>query len=245
MKKAVLLGLLSFLFTGMTCRRIMNPVIYTTENIEVKLLQTGVYQHVSWITLSNGTSFPCNGLIYEVGEEVVVFDSPVTDEATADLIQWLEEKDKKIKGIVVNHFHDDCTKGLEQFKAKNAQVYMNSRTFTLLEEPDNPDLYHLFDRVQTLDIGGKKIENRYFGPAHTQDNIVSYLPAEKVLFGGCQVKSYNASKGNLADADTLNWSKSIEAIKKAYPELYYVVPGHGEAGGTPLLDYTQRLFSVD
>ena len=242
MKKIALI-LVCCLSLGMSCRPLPKPLLHKTEDLQVKPLQQGVYQHISWIELSNGTSFPCNGMIYEVGEEVVVFDSPVTDQATEDLIRWIEERGKKIKGLVVNHFHEDCTKGLDQFVSRNVPVYMNLRTEAMLNQAAPKQGYQLFDLEQTLQLGPRKVINRYFGPAHTTDNIVSYLPAEKVLFGGCQVKSYGASKGNLSDADTLVWPKNVQAIQAAYPRVQLIIPGHGDPGGIPLLEYTQKLFS--
>jgi metallo-beta-lactamase class B len=56
------------------------------------------------------------------------------------------------------------------------------------------------------------------------------------------VKSMNASKGNLEDANVKEWSNTIRKIKSKYPAASLVVPGHGNAGGQELLDYTITLF---
>ena len=45
-------------------------------------------------------------------------------------------------------------------------------------------------------------------------------------------------KGNLADAEIDAWSETVSDVKKAYPELKHVVPGHGLSGGVDLLEYT-------
>jgi len=74
---------------------------------------------------------------------------------------------------------------------------------------------------------------------------VGYVPSEKALFGGCLLKHVNASKGNLADANTSEWSSSVAKIKKEYPDLEIVIPGHGKNGGIELLDYTIKLFQQD
>jgi metallo-beta-lactamase class B len=71
---------------------------------------------------------------------------------------------------------------------------------------------------------------------------VSYIPATKVLFGGCILKEVDATKGNLADADTTAWSGSIGRIRQRYPQARVLVPGHGDYGGQELLHYTEKLF---
>ncbi|WP_452222165.1 alpha/beta hydrolase [Lacinutrix salivirga] len=78
----------------------------------------------------------------------------------------------------------------------------------------------------------------------TQDNIVGYVPSEKVLFGCCLVKSLNASEGNLSDSSIEDWSKTVEKLKNEFSEIENVVPGHGKSGGTELLDYTINQFKV-
>jgi metallo-beta-lactamase class B len=74
------------------------------------------------------------------------------------------------------------------------------------------------------------------------DNIVGYFPADQVLFGGCLIKEVNASKGYLGDANVAAWSETVSRIKQAYPQVDYVVPGHGAHGHKELLDYTVELF---
>lgn len=84
--------------------------------------------------------------------------------------------------------------------------------------------------------------NKFFGEGHTADNIISYLPSEKAMFGGCMIKEIGAGKGNLADANVNEWSKSVRKVKLAYHEVQYIIPGHGKYGGVDLLDYTIKMF---
>ena len=48
-----------------------------------------------------------------------------------------------------------------------------------LRAPDNP-----LDKSTTLEIGGRKVELLYLGPAHTEGDMVAYVPDAKVLFAG-------------------------------------------------------------
>ena len=72
---------------------------------------------------------------------------------------------------------------------------------------------------------------------------MGYFPSEDVLFGGCLIKELDASKGYLGDASVDEWSATVEKVKKEFPRVKRVVPGHGEAGDSSLLDYTQKLFT--
>jgi metallo-beta-lactamase class B len=62
------------------------------------------------------------------------------------------------------------------------------------------------------------------------------------MFGGCLIKELKAGKGYLGDANIINWSKTVEKVKKEYPNVQIVIPGHGEYGNSKLLDYTIKLF---
>ena len=83
----------------------------------------------------------------------------------------------------------------------------------------------------------------FFGEGHTPDNVVAYLPTDQTLFGGCLIKSLGAGKGNLEDANVQDWSSTVTKIKKSYPNVRIVIPGHGNPGSQDLLDYTIEMFS--
>jgi metallo-beta-lactamase class B len=51
-----------------------------------------------------------------------------------------------------------------------------------------------------------------------------------------------ASFGFLGDANVQKWSNTVSKIKANLPDVRYVVPGHGAAGGVALLDYTIEKF---
>jgi metallo-beta-lactamase class B len=71
---------------------------------------------------------------------------------------------------------------------------------------------------------------------------VAYFAKEKVLFGGCLLKELHASKGFLGDAVVADWSRTVMYVKQAFPDVKWVVPGHGQVGDKALLDYTIQLF---
>ena len=56
------------------------------------------------------------------------------------------------------------------------------------------------------------------------------------------IKSLNAGKGNLEDANIDERSNTVEKVKKQYADVKTVIPGHGKFGGIELLDYTIEMF---
>jgi len=218
--------------------------IYISEDLQLTKLNNSSYIHTSYITLKNGVRFPCNGFIYTNTNKAYIFDSPVTDKATQELIAWLHQMQKiKIKGVVFNHFHNDCTEGIDIFKEHGILTIASNKTLEFMVDEGLLAPDQTFDQSLELPLGKKIIENTYFGEAHSKDNIVSYFPKEKILFGGCMVKSLNSKKGNLADANISEWSNTVTKIKKAYPEVEIVIPGHGDYGDQRLLEYTISLFN--
>ena len=216
---------------------------YVSPTLSIVQITPNVFQHISYLETQEYGKVPCNGMIYFSNNEAIVFDTPTSDASSKELISWVQnEMDAELKAVVISHFHVDCLGGLKAFHDNNILSYANDLTINLAQKDGAELPKKSFQSEQKLTLNDSQIINTFFGRGHTYDNVVSYIPAEKVLFGGCLVKSVGAKKGNLTDADTLNWSSTIKKIKKAYPEVKFVVPGHGKTGSAELLDYTIDLF---
>jgi len=217
--------------------------IVISDRLHVLPLTTHSLLHISYIPYK-GENVPCNGLVYINGNEAIVFDTPTNDSVSNELIDWMakEYPQVKIKAIVVNHFHDDCLGGLNAFHNRGIASYANEKTIKLAKHKNVAVPQHGFKYKTELAIGNEKIVLSYHGAAHAPDNIVAYIPAEKILFGGCMVKEVDAGKGNLSDADVEEWPATIKKVRSKYPDAAIVVPGHGATGGRELLDYTIKLF---
>jgi metallo-beta-lactamase class B len=222
-----------------------NEQITISEGLILIKLNDNLYQHVSDVQYQSRT-VKCNGLIYVNGTEAIICDTPTNDVYSAELLQWWNNNypDVKVKAVIVNHFHADCLGGLKEFHKAGIKSYghvlgpelMKLKGDTL-EVPQN-----LFSNVANIKVGNATVQNFYPGEAHTRDNIVTWIPGEKVIFGGCMVKSMHAEKGNLADANVGAWPATIKNVKLKYPKARLIIPGHGDPGGMELLDYTIRLF---
>lgn len=75
------------------------------------------------------------------------------------------------------------------------------------------------------------------------DNIIVWIPSEKVLFPGCLVKGVNAKGlGNTVDGDLKAYPSTIEKVLHKFPDAKIVIPGHGTVGGIELIRHTKELL---
>lgn len=225
--------------------KLANPVILS-KDLKIIAIKKNVFVHQSYLTHIKYGRFSSNGLIYIQGNEAIVFDTPTTDTLSNQLIDWITKvKKSKIKAVVINHFHVDCLGGLSAFHQSSIPSYANHKTIELCKQNETVIPQNGFEQLITHSIGGKQVESHYLGEAHTKDNIVSWLKDEKVLFGGCMIKSLSSGKGNLDDANIAAWSNTVKKVRSKFSDAKIIVPGHGKYGDIQLLDYTIEMFSTD
>ncbi|MDY7395444.1 subclass B1 metallo-beta-lactamase [Aureibaculum sp. 2210JD6-5] len=242
--KTIYLISLFVLSTFFSCKAQNEKEVYKSENLVIQQLTENTFVHISYLQTQDFGNVACNGMLFINGDEAMVFDTPTNDIASEELIDWLNKDEKMdIKGVIATHFHDDCLGGLKKFHDSNIPSYASEQTIKFANKQNSvlPKTSLNFD--VDLEINGKEVRNLYFGEGHTKDNIVCYIPSEKVLFGGCLIKEVGATKGYLGDANTDEWSNTVTKIKKGLPDIKFVIPGHGKTGGTELLTYTIKLFN--
>ncbi len=238
--------LLFLILFQLQCKSQKVDLSYTSEILRIIPVSENVFRHVSYLETDDFGKVACNGLIFIRNNEAIVFDTPTHNKESEELLAWLtNEKKAIVKAIVVNHFHIDCLGGLAAFHNHNIPSYANEKTIELAKKDYETIPQVGFKLQNELEIGGATIMNKHFGEAHTKDNIISYIPSEELIYGGCMIKTVNASKGNLEDANVAKWSNTIQNIKDNYPNLKVIVPGHGKPGGIELLDYTIKLFKTN
>lgn len=220
-----------------------NELVYNSETLQIEKISPNTFVHISYLNTDDFGKVGCNGMIVINGGEALVFDTPATNEASLELINWLEKDQKiKLKGVVATHFHWDCVGGLNEFHAKEIPSYASDKTIKLAKAAGYPTPENGFKKKLKLKAGKLYVINQFLGEGHTQDNFVAYVSSDKVLFGGCMIKELGAGNGNLEDANVAAWSATVRKVKSSYPNAEIVIPGHGEIGGTELLDYTVEMF---
>lgn len=217
--------------------------VHHTPVLVMDQVTPNTFVHTSYKQTQDFGHVPCNGLVVRNGGEAIVFDTPTNDSTATELIRWVQDSlHCRITAVIPTHFHDDCLGGLKAFHAHGIPSYAHQRTIALAAADSVEVPQHGFADSLQLTVGKERITATFHGEGHTLDNVVGHFPSEHVLFGGCLIKELEASKGYLGDANVAAWSGTVEAVKKAYPEVKVVVPGHGQYGDAKLLDYTIGLF---
>ncbi len=211
--------------------------------VELARVSERVWVHTSYATI-NGFRTDSHGLLVcGPGGEILV-DTCWNDGQTRALLDRIQaELHKPVLLAVITHAHDDRIGGIRALLDAGVKVVSTPLTSGKARAAGYPSpLSELDPRITQLRVGGLSLEVFFPGPAHTADNVTVWVPEDKVLFGGCLVKSLgSANLGNTAEADLKRWPDSIRALVGKYPDARIVVPGHGPWGGAELLAHTLAL----
>ncbi len=220
-------------------------VIKISEDLEIMKISENTYLHISYFDLENTDHFPANGMIYVNNDRCILIDTPWTNKETEDLISWLKyEKKLQIDALIVTHWHQDCMGGLEAIRKAKIRSYANKKTIEIAREKNMLVPDKGFSDSLTLNLGDKKVLCRFPGGGHSVDNIVIWIPDEKILYAGCIVKPLNwKSLGFLGDADINSWPGSLKTILIEFPDSEIVIPGHGKPDGLNMIHHTLDLLA--
>jgi len=218
-------------------------------SVKVTPLTKRLYVHTSYRTYQ-GTPFPANGLIARTRDGIVLVDTgwDVLGDSTntRQLLDWIDQNlHEPVRFCIVTHYHDDRVAGISLLRKAGVRVISTALTAELAarEGYEKPEGWLPADT--TLMVGRLPIRCYFAGEGHTSDNIVVWFPTERVLFGGCLVKSYAAfGLGNIANANLTAWPNTIRQLQRTFPNPRFVVPGHQEWDKTTSLEQTLRLLEL-
>lgn len=218
-------------------------IVRISADLHLVKLSEHAYVHVSYTEMTEYGRVGSNGLILVSNGDAILFDSPASDLLTGQLVSWIHDRMcARLVAFVPNHWHSDCMGGLGFLDSIGIESYAGSRTIQLAREKGLPIPTHAFLDSLSMELNGIEIECFYPGAAHTLDNIVVWIPSEKILFAGCMVKSIDSKTlGNIADGDLKSYEATIRRVMKRYPDAKIVIPGHGAFGGRELLEHTIEL----
>lgn len=104
----------------------------------------------------------------------------------------------------------DRMKGYNRDKSAGTEVTMPTETF---------------DEEKVIELGGKRIEVRNLGPAHSPGDIVVWLPEESLVISG-DMAFHERLLPIFEETDTAAWLESwVDGFEPL--EATYVIPGHG------------------
>ena len=146
--------------------------------------------------------------------------------------------------VIVTHYHADHIYGLQAFTEAGAIViahrlgrdYLQSDTAQLRLQASRQQLApwvdertrlvvadRWLDAAADLTIGGIVFQIRPAGPSHSPEDLVFYLPGERVLFAGDLV--FRGRIPYVGQADSKHWISALDELLKFDAQV--IVPGHG------------------
>ncbi|MBK8342807.1 MAG: BlaB/IND/MUS family subclass B1 metallo-beta-lactamase [Bacteroidetes bacterium] len=213
------------------------------SNLHITPLTTNFYIFTTYQVVG-GDLIPSNSMYLVTNEGVVLFDTPWDSTQTQPLLDTIMARhNKKVIMSISTHYHDDRTEGLSYLASKGVKTYSSKKTYILGKANNEDTAQHYFYNDTTFVVGNYTFQTYYPGEGHTADNIVVWFPLQKVLYGGCFVKSTESpSIGYVGNANLATWKKSVKNVEHRFKHPAYIIPGHYSWESTKSLRYTKKLI---
>lgn len=223
--------------------------VYTNSIAQLKLsrLSDSSYVFTTWqlyVSKTDSTLFPANGFIKITSAGVLMIDTPWDTTQFQPLLDSIEKRfHSPVKWVISTHSHADRTAGLEYYKSKGIATYTSFSTRKICQERGEPQPEFVFYHDTVFQLGATKVQTFFPGAGHTPDNIVIWFPEEKILYGGCFVKSVEATDiGNRADANFGTWEMSVKLVERTFKHPKWIIPGHQSWENKKSLKHTRKLI---
>lgn len=214
-----------------------------SQDLKINRLNEHMYVYTTFQEF-NGISYSANGMYVLTEGGVILIDTPWDKTQFEPLVQYIKENhNQEIKTLIVTHFHDDRAGGLAYFESLGAKTYAYELTNEILQSKDEPIAQVTFGDEKDFIVGGEEFSIHFLGEGHTKDNVVIWFPNESVLYGGCLIKSADATDiGFIGDANTQQWPLTIEKVNKKFPFPDTIIPGHDNWNMWGHIENTQRIL---
>ena len=236
----------------------MQPHDIPAWDTELTELADGVYAY----TQATGGFCIANAGYVAAGEEGVAIDalfSPRMTQAFQGVLGKLGPS--PVRSLINTHHHVDHTLGNALFPGATIYAQSLARDHIALNGYPRERLVGLapwfndelppeipirlpdvtFDSRLTLHAGGRTLELRHAGHAHTVGDVLVHLPEQRILFAGDVCFFYVtplAFEGNIA-----GWVAALNAIEEM-GEVDTIVPGHGPLGDKARVRELRAYFEV-
>ena len=217
-------NIIKIIFTLYLC--FLTTLIEAQPPLKIQKVSHHCYVFTTYRALGT-IKFPSNGMVVIDEGQALIIDTPWDTTQFQALLDSIYQLGARPVGVVSTHFHDDRTAGLHYYNELNIPTFSSSFTKKLCIEKGEKFAHNTFSADTTFNIGKMHVQTYYPGEEHSPDNIVIYVPEDKVLFGGCLVKSYEASSlGYLGDANTEAWPSTLQKVVAKFNNIAITIPGH-------------------
>ena len=232
--------------------------VYAADDLILKPIQVAPHtyfvQGLAEMGNSKNQNFISNAGFVITPKGVVVVDalgSPVLAKKLNAEIKKITPQ--KVVAVIVTHYHADHVYGLQEFRNIGAKIYAQGEGRNYLSSETakqrliasrvdfapwvnastklmGADVW--IDQSYTLTVGGIEFKIGRVGPAHAPEDLIIYVPSEKVLFAGDLV--FRGRIPFVGNADSRGWLHALDEIQALNPSI--VIPGHGAYSSNPAED---------
>ncbi|MCC8036284.1 MAG: hypothetical protein LIO77_10235 [Rikenellaceae bacterium] len=160
----------------------MPETIDVDDEIKLLRLADDVYIHRSVADMEGFGRVSSNGMVIIAGSEAVMVDTPANDRQTEILTRFIEDSlGARTTLVIPTHWHQDCIGGIDFLHRYGAESLAGSMTVEFCDSRGITAPRKTFEGHAEVEIGGRtRIICLWPGGGHTPDNIVVWLPQEKI-----------------------------------------------------------------
>lgn len=212
------------------------------NNLNISHLTGDFYVYTTY-NIYKGSSIPANGLYLVTDNGVVMIDSPWDTTQFQPLLDSIKAKhNKSVTMCIATHFHEDRTAGLAYYRQQGIKTYTTKQTDELSKKNNKKRAEFLLDKDTVFTVGQYSFQTYYPGQGHAPDNIVVWFQKERILYGGCLIKTVtDTDLGNMSDANVKTYAATVKNVKDKCKKPRFVIPGHGSWSNIQSLKHTFKM----
>lgn len=213
------------------------------EDLSITHVTGDFYVYTTYHTYE-GTPISAHGLYLVTEQGVVLIDTPWDSTQFQPLLDSIQHRHQQpVVMCIATHSHADRTAGLEYYREQGIKTYTSTKTDEISIAQNAKRAEFHFEQDTTFTVGQYSFETFYPGEGHTADNIVVWFEDERLLHGGCFVKSAEATDlGYIGEANLKTWPGAIKKITKKFGQPEYVIAGHQDWTDNRSLQHTLQLL---
>ncbi len=204
--------------------------------------------------------FMSNSCYIKADNSYVLIDSGTNYQFASQAYDAMKKiNNLKVSTVIITHEHDDHWMGNSFYKDKfNAKIYAPKSINQNYTSESKPRIFEILDEIEmkntkiikadvVVDSETEiKVGNKNFKiipmqeKAHTSNDLIIYLPNQKVMFSGDIVMNGRITSNR--DGSVIGTLKSLEVINSY--DWDTLIAGHGTNTGKTALDHTKNYFSL-
>jgi metallo-beta-lactamase class B len=233
---------LNVIFSILICFLVSGNVSAQEAKLKITRLAGDFYIYTTYSEYK-GSRIGANGMYVITREGVIIIDSPWDTTQFQPLLDSIQVKHNKTAVMcIATHFHEDRSGGLEYYRKLGIKTYTTRQTDALSKQHGMKRAEFLIDKDTLFTFGQYTFKTIYPGKGHAPDNIVIWFEKEKILYGGCLIKSVeDETLGYLGDASINDYPTTIRNVQAKCKNPAYVIPGHNDWNNPTSVTHTLQM----